>query len=642
MQKNENLEILDTSEEVPKVKRKLLPIQQKILTLLAIAFSLFQLITIFYPVDTIQQRAIHLLFALLLVFIIYPVRGKWADKFYIIDYIFLTGTLFAGIYLVIESHSLMVERLGEYNSTDVVVAVILVALVLEATRRVFGWILLSIAIAGLLYTYFGDYLPGVIGHKGYSVYRIATTMSLWTEGIFGSPLGVSSTFVAVFVIFGSFLNQTGIGEFIIRFAYAYFGGVRGGPAKAAVVGSGLMGTVSGSAVANVVTTGTFTIPLMKKVGFKPEFAGAVEAVASSGGQLVPPVMGATAFIIAEMVGVPYTQIITAAIIPALLYYLCLYFTIDACAGRMGLMGEKKENLEDWRGMLKGNWYLFLPILVLIYALAVMNVSTSPAAFGAIVCTLLIYWYKQKSKFEINVIMKSLEQGGYGILEVAIVTAVAGIITGVLSLTGLGLKVSGLLVGLAGGNLLVLLILSMIVSIIAGMGLPIVACYLLLAVLVAPALVQMGVNVLAAHLFIFMFGIFSAITPPVAIAAYVASGIAKSNPMKTGVMATKIALPLFLIPYTFAYNPTLIMIGSMVSIAVSFITALMGIFFFACALQGYLISFRLNTMYRLIVAVGAILSIVPELYTDILGLCIELGVLASLYLARKKTVNSTSL
>jgi len=632
---SETIKELDVSEEKPKDKRQLSGRAKQVVAGLAIVFALFHLITVFFPVDTISQRSIHLTFALVLVFIIYPFNSKTQDKIYIFDYLLIGLSILVGLYMFVESEELMGDRLGVYTTEDVAIAIILVVLVLEATRRLFGNILMGISIIALLYAYFGNYIPGMVGHKGYSIYRISTTMGLWTEGIFGTPLGISATFVAVFVIFGSFLNQSGIGEFFIRIAYAFFGQTRGGPAKAAIVGSGLMGTVSGSAVANVVTTGTFTIPLMKKVGFSPEFAGAVEAVASSGGQLVPPVMGATAFIMAEMVGLPYANIVVAAIIPAWLYYACLYFTVDAEAGKMGFKGESKENLEDWKVLLKQNWFLFLPLIILVYTLVFMNVSTGQAAFWAICSTVIITLYAKRKNFSFKLIVHSLESGGYGMLEIAIVTAMAGLITGVLSLTGLGLKVSGLLVGLAGGNTLLLLVLSMIVSIIAGMGLPIVACYLLLAVLVAPALVSMGVSVLGAHLFIFIFGIFSAITPPVAIAAYVAAGIARGNPMKTGWIATKIALPLFLVPYTFAYNPALIAQGAPIDIGISVVTATIGIFFFASGLVGYLKYYSLNQLSRIVAACAGVLCIWPGMITDLVG--IALGGALWLYLwSRNKT------
>lgn len=612
----------DSQIEGDRISRALSPLQKRLVKYFAIIFSVYQLITTFYPLNTISQRIIHLMFGLVLIFTIKPINKKFEHKkLTILDYLFIFLSFSTCIYIAFNSRALMLEKLGVYNTLEIVISCVVILLVLEATRRMFGWIMPSIAVIALLYAYFGNYIPGIAGHRGYSLSRIATTLTMWTEGILGSPLGVSATFVAIFVIFGAFLQKTDIGEYFVRVAYSMFGKVRGGPAKASVVGSGLMGSVSGSAVANVVGTGTFTIPLMKKVGFQPYFSGAVEAVASSGGQLMPPVMGATAFIMAEMVGKPYSDVVKAAIIPAFLYYAVLFYAVDVRSAKLGMVGQPPEKLEDWKYLVRKHGFLFLPLVALIVALVFFKVSTGRAALIGLLTVILVSLFNKENRLTITKVLESLEAGGYGMLDIVAVTALAGIISGVLSLTGLGLKISGLLINLAGGNLFVLLLLCMVVSLIAGMGLPIVACYLLLGVVVAPALVDMGVQVLAAHLFIFIFGIFSAITPPVAIAAYVAGGIAKADPMKTGFTAWRLALPLFLVPYAFVYDPTLIMQGAPLLIIRNFSTGIIGLFAFASALEGFIIKYHIPTPLRVILGAGALGMIIPGLWTDIIGISV---------------------
>lgn len=621
--------------------RKLTDIQRKFVKYLAIIFSVYHLITIFQPLNLIQQRIIHLMFGLVLIFTLKPMIKSKKQKIYWYDYIFLIATLGACLYIVINGRKLCMERLGMYTDLEVFIAIVIVILVLEATRRLFGWIMPLIAITALLYAYFGRYIPGIVGHRGYSVSRIATTMSLWTEGILGAPLGVSATFVAVFVIFGAFLQQTNIGQFFIRLSYASLGRVRGGPAKGAVIASGFFGSVSGSPVANVVGTGTFTIPLMKRLGFEANFAGAVEAVASSGGQLMPPVMGATAFIMAEMVNVPYPEIIKAALIPALLYYIVLFYTVDIRAAKLGIKGERPENLENPRLLFREGWFLLLPLLVLIFALVILRVSTGKAAIYAILVTIIVSLLNKKDRLTFKKFLDSLETGAYGMISIVSITALAGIISGVLSMTGLGLKISGLLVNLAGGNLIILLVLSMIVSIIAGMGLPIVACYLLLGVIVAPAIISMGVAVISAHFFIFVFGIFSVITPPVAVAAYVAAGIAEADPIKTGYAAWKLALPLFLLPYAFVYSPTLIMQGVWHEILINSLTAMLGLFLFASALEGYIWRYKVdNWILRGALLLAGVTTIIPGIATDFIGFGMGLVVLVILHFLSKSEVTHT--
>jgi TRAP transporter 4TM/12TM fusion protein len=502
---------------------------------------------------------------------------------------------------------------------DLLVGTLIILLVFEGTRRMSGWTLPIIAGIFLLYDFFGEYIPGAAGHGGQDFSRIVGTISLFSEGIFGMPLGVISTFVVMFIIFGAFLLESGTGQFFIDLAFAFFGRIRGGPAKVAVVASGLFGTISGSVIANIVGTGTFTIPLMKRSGYRPIYAASVEAVASSGGQLMPPVMGASAFIIAEILGIPYIKVCLAALVPAIIYYVAVFIAVDLEAARWGLKGLPAKELPNIRQLLKEKGHLSVPILVLIYFLAFAWVSPQRAAFWAIVSTVGVSYLRKSTRMSLKSILGAMEKGARGILEIAVVCAIAGVVIGSFTLTGLGLKLSTILIDIAGGNLILLLFLSMVASLILGMGLPTVACYLILAVLVAPAMIKMGVLPLAAHLFVFYFGIIAAITPPVALGAYVAAGIAGSPPFRTGWVSCRLALVAFILPYMFVYEPNLILRGeiSPAGAIQACITGIIGSAALASALQGYV--FRpLRMVFRLMLGAAAFCLIKPGTITDIVG------------------------
>ncbi|MBN1828471.1 MAG: TRAP transporter permease [Deltaproteobacteria bacterium] len=610
-----------------------------LLLLIASLYTIFQIYAITQPITAMALRSIHLAFALVLVFLLFPRTDKSNyEKVSYIDWILIIVTIATGAYIAIEARDLSLVRQGDYTNTDIVIGGIIVALVIEGSRRVFSWAIPVIAAVFIAYAFWGHVLPGAIGHPWLNYYRIVSNLSLFTEGIFGVPLGASATVVAAFVIFAAFLNVSGVGELFINLANTLFGGLRAGPAKVAVMASAFFGTFSGSAAANTASTGTFTIPLMKRYGFSPTYAGAVEAVASSGGQIMPPVMGASAFVIAEILGVSYTKVCLAALIPAILYFTAVFVAVDLNARKNGLMGQRLNmGNETTASILKKQGHLLIPIVVLIACLAFFRVTPQMSALYSIITTIVVSFLRKETRITPKKFLKALELGGIGMLEVAVVCATAGIIVGVFTVTGLGLTFSGALIKLSGGHLFLLLILTMIASLILGMGVPTVAAYLVLAILVAPAMIKMGVMPLAAHLFVMYFGIISAITPPVAIAAYVGAGIAGAQPTPVAFTAFRLGIAAFIIPYSFIYGHSLLMIGEPLQIGLTIITAILGIVFLAAASEGFLVG-QLNIVERAVFFAAALLMIFPGIKTDGLGFFLGLGIflISTLRSRRKKS------
>ncbi len=622
----EQVQELDLDEIMAKYDkesnyRRLSGMQLRIVTVLAIIFSVFQLYTAIFGVLPAQlQRSIHLTFAFVLSFLLYPLSDKMPkNKMHWADITIAVVSGFVGLYITF-NYNALIMRAGDQNALDIFVAIIAVLLVLEAARRVVGIPIVIIAGTFLLYGKFGAFLPGFLNHRGYSIGRIVSHMYYTTEGILGTPVGVSSTFIFLFILFGAFLDKTGIGKFFIDLANAIAGKSVGGPAKVAVLSSALTGTISGSSVANTVGTGTFTIPLMKSLGYKPEFAGAVEAAASTGGQIMPPIMGAAAFLMSEFIGIPYGTIAKSAIIPALLYFSGIWIMVDLEARKTGLKGVEASKLPRLGKVLGERWYLFAPIFVIIYML--MN-GTTPikAALYGIYSSILVGMVKKETRMNLRTLLEALEAGAKGAVGVAIACACAGIIVGTVTLTGLGLKMGNGLVALAGGRLLPTLVLTMISSLILGMGAPTTANYIITSTIAAPALLKLGVNVLTAHMFVFYFGIIADITPPVALAAFAGSAIAKSDPIKTGINASKLAIAAFLIPYIFVINPQLLLINTTgVEIIQITITSLIGMVGIGVAMQGYLMG-KVNPLLRVLFMAGGLLLIYPGLYTDLIGIVI---------------------
>ncbi len=478
------------------------------------------------------------------------------------------------------------------------------------------------------------YLPGILQHRGYSISRIAYQMYLTQSGIMGVPLGVCATVITLFILFGAFLEQSGGSKYFVDFAQLITGRSCGGPAKSAVVASGLMGTISGSTVANVVTTGNLTIPLMIKTGYSKVFASAVEAVASSGGQLAPPIMGAAAFLMAEMTGIQYVDIAFSASIPALLFYVSLFCMVHFEAKRMAIKPMNLAQLPKKSVVLEGV-HLFLPLVALIYLL-INNYSPMYVGFWTILGTIAVSYARRNTRLNLRNIFNALKSGALNMMPVTAACASAGIVIGAVTVTGLPLKLSVLLIDLAGGSQFALLILTMVASLVLGMGLPTAPAYILLATLVAPALVQTGVPVIAAHMFIFYYGIISGITPPVALAAYAASGISGADPNRVGFKACSIGIATYIVPFMFVYGPALVNIGSLFAVLTSTLTALIGVVSLAVAVEGFFVK-RCPIWQRIAFGAAALLLVYPEIATDVTGLVLCLGAASVNVLEARRTL-----
>lgn len=599
--------------------RTLSGIQNKILVIILLAFSLFQLYTaIFGSLDAVIQRAAHLGFGLSLVYLLYPSRKSFSKtKLHPLDVIL--AILAAGVCIyVLVFYKELIMRSGRVNSTDMIVGVIAILLVLESTRRVVGWPMVIIAVVFIAYALYGRYLPGILSHRGIAPDDLVQQLFFTTEGIFGIPIGVSSTFIFMFLLFGAFLEKTGMGEFFIDISNSIAGGAVGGPAKVAVLSSATMGTLSGSSVANVVGTGSFTIPMMKRMGYKPEFAGAVEATASTGGQLMPPVMGAAAFLMSEFTGIPYIRIIGAAAIPALLYYFGVWGGVHYEAKRLGLKGMPKDELPKIGTVMKEKGHLMLPIVIVMYLLTA-GYTPIRAALGAIASSIIVAALKKSTRLKPKDIFDGLVNGARSAITVVAATACAGIVIGVVTQTGLGLKMGSVLVSMANGQLFLTLAFAMLTSLILGMGVPTTANYVITSTIVAPALLLLGVPMIAAHLFVFYFGIIADVTPPVALAAIAASGIAKSEPIKTGIQASRLAIVAFIIPYIFVYSPVLLLVDvTAFHLIFVIVTAMVGVVALSAGLTGFFKT-KMNIVERLLFLVGGLVMITTDYTYNLIAL-----------------------
>ena len=626
--------------------------QGKLVALIAVAMSCFHFYTSGFGLLLAQkQGAVHLAFTLALVFLLYPASSKQSKTSGIPFYDFILGAIgvASALYLVVFFNEL-VTRAGLPTQTDLIMGFLLIATLLEATRRISNPVLPCLAIIALLYCYFGRSMPDMLAHRGFNVARIVNHMYLGTEGIFGTPLEVSSTFVFMFILFGAVLEKTGLGKFIIDLSLALAGWSTGGPAKVAVVSSGLMGTVSGSSVANVCTTGMFTIPLMKSVGYEPYFAGAVEAVASTGGQIMPPVMGAAAFIMAQILGVPYIEVAIAAVVPALLYYFAVMVQVHFEACRLGLRGIPWKQLPPLGPLLKTKGFLLIPLVAIIYFL-LAGYTPLKAAFNGILVSFVLSWLNKETRLTPAKLYDAFQSGARSAIGVACACATVGMVVGMGTLTGLALKIAGAIVAMAevspdgslaalGASLFSLApgaevtAFTMIASLILGMGLPTTANFIVTSTMAAPALFLLGVPPMAAYMFVFYFGIAADLTPPVALAAYAGAGIAGSDPMKTGVTSFKLALAGFLVPYIYVYNPMLLFIDvEPFYMAQAICTALIGVFLLAMFTIGYFKA-HLAWYMRVLAFVGAICLLIPGTMSDLFGLAV-LGVIYVMQTAKAK-------
>ena len=610
--------------------------------LMLVAFTVFAVaINTVVHLNAQVHRTTFIALVLFLAYLLYPAKKnapKNTNKVPIYDIILAFVSAGSFLYMGI-NYEQLVAQAGNYTQIDIAVAMVAIVLLFEACRRVVGVPILVVVGCFIAYAYFGNMIPGTFGHRGFTIQRIATHLYFTTEGIIGTPLAVCSTFIFLFILFGAFLERTGVGQFFIDIANSIAGKATGGPAKVAVISSALQGMITGSSVANTVGSGSFTIPMMKRMGYRPEFAAAVEAAASTGGQIMPPIMGAAAFLMAEMTGIPYSNIVIAAIVPAFLYFSGIMIMVHLEAKRYGLKGLPPEEIPNFFKLMFSYWYLLLPLIVLV---TMMMTGYTPArsALVAIVVAIIVSMFRKETRMSPQTFLDALEGGARNIIGVAIACSVAGCIVGIVTLTGIGLKLAGGLLSLSGGNVLLALFFTMIASIVLGMGVPTTANYVIMATITAPVVLKLGIDLLPAHMFVFYFGIVADITPPVALAAYAGSAIARSNPLKTGVQATKLAIAAFLIPYVFALNPSLLLLGSTPIQVISVtITAFIGMFGVASAVEGYLFA-NMNPIVRIIALAGGLLLIIPGAATDIIGVVLVLLVLA-FQKARSKKANSAS-
>ena len=628
--------------------QSLVTITARLVMVIAVGLSLYQLYTAgIAALTALVQRSIHLGAILSLTFLLHPpfkkARKDKLNIWVVIDWI-LAFAAVSCTYYICTNLTAIFERQGDWLATDIVVSIIGTLLVLEACRRVIGVIMTGICSMAILYAYFGPYMPDLIIHKGYSIERISTTLWLTTEGIFGLPIGVAATFVFVFVLFGAFLEYTGGGNFFIDLAYALTGRFSGGPAKTSVIASGFMGSVSGSAVGNVVATGSFTIPMMKKVGYRPHVAGAIEAAASTGGQLMPPIMGAGAFLMAEFTNTSYLTIIKVALMPAIMYYLTVLFFVHYEAKKYGLEGQPKEKLPRFWLVVKEGLHFIIPVIILIYVL-VSNYSPMMAGFVAVMSTMIaslaanaVRWALNTghhatggsnreaiSQFcfrEFKTVVGALEKGAKSAVMVSVACAAAGIIVGMVTLTGMGLKFSSLVLDLSFGIKALAILLIGAASLVLGMGLPVTASYIVLATLAGPALLDMGVPIMVAHMIVFWYSQDANVTPPVSLASFAGAGIAGANPMRTAFTSWKLAKGLYIIPIIMAYRP-LLGVGENYDllnweVGLTMVVTTLGLVAFASGLERYFLR-RATWPETILFWIAAAGLFWPAYWADIVGL-----------------------
>lgn len=582
------------------------------------AFTFFVVyMNLFANWDERLRRASFLGLVILLIFIVYPAKKGVKRTNYIPWYDIILGVGGAGTYFYfVFNFREIINHANRISQLEIILGVIGILVAMEACRRSVGIPILVVASAFIIYAF----------TTGKSLRLIVYNLFYTTSGVIGTPIGVCSTFIALFIIFGSFLEKTGISEFFIQLANSIAGASAGGPAKVAVISSALCGMVSGSSVGNTVTTGSVTIPLMKKTGYAPEFAGAVEAAASTGGQIMPPIMGAAAFLMAEMAGVSYASVALRAILPAALYFTGIFLMVHLEAKRLGLKGTSKDDLPKFGKLFLRSGYLLLPLVALVWMIMAGR-TMSRAAMIATLIAIAVSMFRKETRLNITGFFDALENGARSTLSVASACSIAGIIAGVVTMTGLGQKLISAIVGVSGGHLIIAMVLTMFTCIVLGMGVPTTANYIIMATTCAPILIQMNMDVRAAHMFVFYFGIVADITPPVALAAYAGSAIAKSNPMKTGITATKLAIAAFIIPYIFGLNPAMLFVHvenfgftQVLEVVQIIITSFVGLFGVAAGVEGYMQT-KMSWLERLIAIGGGLLLIYPGLVTDIAGVAV---------------------
>ncbi len=599
-----------------------------LVTAIAVSMALYHMWMIaFGAPEAVLFRGTHLLFAMVLLFLIYRSGGEPEGLPGPLDLLLLAGGAVPILYLFY-NYDYIINRIfyvDDLTFADMAMGTILIAVILEGTRRIIG---LALPLTALVFLAYGLFVARL------DPMQILDQLYMTTEGIFGIPLSVSATYVLIFVLFGAFMERTGTGQLFMNFAMALTGHTAGGPGKVAIVSSSLFGTISGSAVANVMVTGPISIPLMKRTGFRPPFAAGVEAVASTGGQLMPPIMGAAAFVMAEFLAVSYGQVIIWALIPAVLFYISCFTTVHLEARRRGLTGVPRSELPRLSLVMRDYGHLFAPAFIILFVMYSGYSAPLAALAGTLSCFPIALLRKTtRHHFTISNILGALVDGTRGTLPVALACACAGIIIGIVTLSGLGITFSQFVLGLAQDTLILALVLTMFAGIVLGMGIPTTPAYIIMTALLVPALIKLGVAVPAAHMFAFYFAILSAITPPVALAVYAAAGLAKSDLWSSGWAAVKIGATGFIIPFMFVYEPALLMIGDWVTIVSVCITASAGVIFFAAGLQGFFLA--PTALWQRLALIGAGLALIkPGLVTDIVGGSLFVAVFATQYLARR--------
>jgi TRAP transporter 4TM/12TM fusion protein len=624
--------------------------KKSLITIVAVGMCIFHMYTAQFGLfSAIVQRSIHLLFACILIYLTFSIvtdKNKttlsagsktlgWS-----VDIVFIILSFVTLVYLVIEYKNLVL-RGGEATDLDLIFGAILIVVVLDVTRRTIGWALPIITLIAIAYSFWGHHIPGGWGHRQIGFEQFVSFQYLTTEGLFSIPLGVSASFIFIFVLFAAFLLNSGVGLFFINFANGVAGTWRGGPAKVAIISSGFFGMISGSAVANVASVGSFTVPLMKRLGYSPTMAGAVEAVASTGGQIMPPVMGAAAFIVAEMVGTSYLKVCIAAAIPAVLYYFSLFYIVHIEAIKVDMKGLPKEEIPSVKDEFLKRGHLVLPAILLVVIL-VLGYSPMKAGFWSIIAVYVVALFKKETRMNWPKIKDSLVSGALGALQVVTCCACAGIVIGVVTQTGLGLKFSNLVISAAQGNLLLSLIYIALAALVLGMGLTTSAAYILTVIIAGPALVDLGVDLLTAHLFVFYYACLSTITPPVALASYAAAGIAGASPFRVGYKGMWIAIVAYIVPFFFVYNPSLLWRGPLWLILISFVTAIFGCMAIGSAVEGYLLR-KTNLLERVLLFIAGLFLISQGIRESAIGFTAFLVLLGIQYVlikrAGKKTIGA---
>jgi TRAP transporter 4TM/12TM fusion protein len=638
-------ELLSKADKEFSTRKELGGWQTHVVNAIALAFCVFMLVynARIISIPNMWARDMALGLSILLGFLLFPFNKKGKNRKISVWTILLAVVAASPCFYLMINYTTILTRGVTAGTVEIVFAIILLLALLEVVRRTAGNALPIMSLLFIVYGMFGQIMPGVLNHKNISLSRIVSSLYLGQDGVFGVAFGVATTYIFLFIFFGSLISQTGMGQFFNDFSNSIAGDKPGGPAKVAVISSALMGMISGSGAANVVTTGTFTIPLMKKLGYSSSFAGAVEAVASSGGQILPPVMGAAAFVMAEFLGCSYNTVMLAALMPALLYFFSVYIVVDMEAKRLKLMGQDRSTLPKLKNVLLKQGVMVLPLLVLIFMLvrgytAIYSCFFSMAALvliNIIFGTLAKFGHGDTKLLTPRDYLRILIGGGKSAVAILLSCAIIGIVVGIISLTGLGLMLANYILQLSHGSLFITMVLTMIVCIILGMGLPITPCYIIVSIIAVPALVKMGVAPIAAHMFVLYFGAMSAITPPVALAAFAAAGICGDSAWKVGWQAVRLGIAGFLIPFAFVYGPQLVLVNATVTnVLWTLGTCIVGIVALGAGSIGYF-NMKLPIPVRIALIVSAVLCIIPETTTDFIGLGIVLAIGAFIFLKTRR-------